>query len=99
MLIKWENNDHETIELWEKMNKWALDGFDETYKKLKLKIEKNYLESDTYKGGRDIIQDGLKNGIFQKNEDGATIIDLEEKKLGTKVLLRSNGTSVYITQI
>lgn len=98
LLLKWENNDPETIKLWNKMNKWALDGFDETYKKLNFSVEKNYLESDTYKGGRDIIKEGLDKGIFSKDDKGAIIIKLEDKNLGTKVLLRSNGTSVYITQ-
>lgn len=98
MLVKWENGDKKTLALWKKMNKWALDGYAETYKRLNFKIEQEYLESDTYKHGREIILDGLKKGIFEKDETGAIIIDLEKKDLDKKVLLRANGTSVYITQ-
>lgn len=98
MLLKWEEGEKETIALWKKMNSWAVDGFKETYKTLNFKIEKDYYESDTYKHGKDIILDGLKKGIFQKDGDGAIIADLEKQGLGKKVLLRANGTSVYITQ-
>ncbi len=98
MLLKWENNDKETRELMKKMNDWALKGFKETYRKLNFRIEKEYYESQTYLGGKDIILGGLKKGIFGKDEEGAIIIDLEKQGLGKKVLLRSNGTSVYITQ-
>ncbi|MCD4705040.1 arginine--tRNA ligase [bacterium] len=98
LLIKWENSDPQVIKLWKKMNNWALKGFKETYRKLNFKIEKEYLESDTYQGGKDLILAGLEEGIFQKNKDGSIIIDLEDKKLDKKVLLRPDGTSVYITQ-
>ncbi len=98
LLLKWEKGDKEVIKLWKQMNKWAVSGFAQTYKRLNFKIEKEYYESDTYKGGKDIILNGLKKGIFEKNDEDAVIINLEKKKLGTKVLLRSNGTSVYITQ-
>ncbi|MFA5797830.1 MAG: arginine--tRNA ligase [Candidatus Woesearchaeota archaeon] len=98
MLLKWEEHDSEIRSLWKKMNTWALQGFQETYNKLNFTIEKEYFESETYLGGKEIILDGLKKGIFQKDETGAVIIDLEPQNLGKKVLLRSNGTSVYITQ-
>ncbi len=98
MLIQWEQEEPTIYALWQKMNAWAFEGWAETYKKLSFEIEKDYCESDTYKGGKDIIEQGLADGIFKKDENGSTIIDLEDKGLGTKVLLRSNGTSVYITQ-
>jgi arginyl-tRNA synthetase len=97
-LIKWENEEPELIKLWEKMNTWAIEGFQKTYDKLGFNIEKDYFESQIYKKGREIILEGLNNGIFQKDDTGAIIVDLEDKSLGKKVLLRSNGTSVYITQ-
>ncbi|MGV8151199.1 MAG: arginine--tRNA ligase [Candidatus Woesearchaeota archaeon] len=97
MLQKWENGDEDTLALWKRMNEWALNGFNETYKKLDFEIEKEYFESDTYKHGRDIIEEGVKKGLFKKDETG-TIFDLEHINLGKKVLLRSDGTSVYITQ-
>ena len=98
MLIAWEKGDKKVIKTWEKMNRWALDGFKETYKRLGLKIEKEYYESETYKFGKDIILDGLAKGIFEKDENGAIVLDLEDKGLGKKVLLRANGTTLYITQ-
>jgi arginyl-tRNA synthetase len=97
LLKKWEDGDEETIVLWRKMNEWALNGFAETYKKLNFEIEKEYFESDTYMHGKEIIYDGLKKGVFQEDENGI-IFDLESKGLGKKVLLRKDGTSVYITQ-
>ncbi len=98
MLLKWEDNDTEVRELWLKMNNWVFAGFDETYKRLGVVFDKVYLESDTYVLGKDIIDQGLAKGVFYKREDGAIEIDLEDKKLGKKVVLRSDGTSVYITQ-
>ncbi len=97
MLRKWESKDPETISLWKKMNKWAFQGFKETYKKFGIKFDKEYYESKTYSKGKQIIQENEKKGLFTKDETGATIIDLGEK-LGNKVLLRSDGTTVYITQ-
>lgn len=97
MLKKWEDEDEETLMLWRKMNEWALNGFAETYKRLDFDIEKEYFESDIYKHGKEIILGGLKKGIFQEDENGI-IFDLERKGLGKKVLLRKDGTSVYITQ-
>ncbi|MGM5481496.1 MAG: arginine--tRNA ligase [Nanobdellota archaeon] len=98
MLLKWEQGDKETMELWTLMNSWVYAGFKETYDKLDFNIIKDYFESDTYKGGRDLILKGLENGVFEKDESGAVIFDLEDKSLGKKVMLRSDGTAVYITQ-
>jgi len=98
LLQKWEQGDKKTILLWKKMNKWALDGFKETYKKLGIHHDKEYFESNIYKKGKEIILNGLKKGIFEKNSDGAIIADLKKESLGEKVLLRADGTSVYITQ-
>lgn len=98
MLAKWEKGEPETIDLWKRMNAWAIEGFRQTYARLGFEIEKEYYESDTYKGGKDIIIKAYEQGIFAKDEDGAIIIDLEDKGLGKKVLLRANGTSVYMTQ-
>ncbi len=96
MLQDWEANDMEVRELWLAMNNWVFDGFDKTYKRMGIEFKKTYLESETYLLGKDIIEDGLEKGVFQKREDGATFVDLG--KLGQKVVLRSDGTSVYITQ-
>ncbi|MCB1084452.1 MAG: arginine--tRNA ligase, partial [Simkania sp.] len=98
MLTKWEAGDQEVLALWKKMNDWCLAGFQETYKRMGLTIEKEYFESETYQGGKDIILKGAEDGLFYKNEKGAIEADLEDKGLGKKVLLRSDGTSVYITQ-
>ena len=98
MLIKWENNDTEVRALWQKMNSWVYSGFGETYERLGVSFEKNYYESNTYLLGKDKIDSGLENGIFYQKEDNSVWIDLEDKKLDHKLVLRSNGTSVYITQ-
>jgi arginyl-tRNA synthetase len=98
MLVKWENNDMHVRALWAKMNSWALKGYSETFKQLDFKIDREYLESELYLHGKDIILKGLDEGIFEKDESGAVIFNLEDKGLGKKVLLRANGTSVYITQ-
>jgi arginyl-tRNA synthetase len=98
MLRKWEAGDEHTIELWKKMNKWAFDGFESTYSLFGIKFDKQYYESQIYKFGKEIITDGLNRGIFQKRADGAVVVDLESEKLGEKVLLRPDGTSVYIVQ-
>ncbi|MCP4176935.1 MAG: arginine--tRNA ligase [bacterium] len=97
-LIKWENSDPEVIALWKKMNKWVLDGFSETYERMGIDFSRVYLESDTYKLGKDIVLDGYKKGTFKKREDGAIFADLKPFKLTEKVLLRPDATSVYITQ-
>lgn len=96
MLQKWEAGDAEVRELWKMMNSWVFAGFDQTYKRMGINFDHTYLESNTYLLGKDIIAKGLEAGVFQKREDGATICDLG--KLGKKVVLRSDGTSVYITQ-
>ena len=98
MLKAWEDGDPDTVELWKKMNKWALDGFRETYKLFGISFDKEYYESGIYKNGKEIVAEGLSKGIFYKREDGAAAVDLEEEKLGAKVLLRPDGTSVYIVQ-
>ncbi|MBU1201024.1 MAG: arginine--tRNA ligase [Nanoarchaeota archaeon] len=96
MLKKWEAGDKETRAIWKKMNKWALDGFKETYKNFGIRFVKEYNESDHYDGGKKIVTQALKNGIFKKDDNDNIIADLKE--LGEKVVLRSDGTSVYITQ-
>ena len=98
MLVAWEQGDPEVRALWNMMNSWVFKGFEETYARLGVKFDHLYLESQTYKLGKDIIADGLQRGVFKKREDGAVIIEFPEKNLGTKVVLRSDGTSVYITQ-
>lgn len=96
MLQKWEANDPEVRELWKMMNSWVFAGFAETYKRMGINFDHTYLESETYLLGKDIIASGLERGVFTKREDGAVICDLG--KMGKKVVLRSDGTSVYITQ-
>lgn len=98
MLRKWESGDEETVQLWKQMNGWAFDGFRKTYSLFGIKFDKEYYESDIYKSGKEIVQEGLNKGIFQKREDNAVFVNLEEEKLGEKVLLRPDGTSVYIVQ-
>lgn len=98
MLQNWENGDKQTRELWEKMNSWALKGHKETLNKFKIKHDKEYFESNIYEKGKEIILKNLKNGIFEKDEKQNIICDLEKEGLGKKVLLRSDGTSIYITQ-
>jgi arginyl-tRNA synthetase len=98
MLLKWEANDSETIELWKTMNNWVYKGFDVTYKKLGVTFDKLYYESNTYLLGKEIVQEGLAKHIFYKKENGSVCIDLTNEGLDEKVVLRSDGTSVYITQ-
>ncbi|MVN93085.1 arginine--tRNA ligase [Mucilaginibacter aquatilis] len=98
MLQKWEAGDEEVIELWKTMNTWVYDGFTETYKKLGVDFDKYYYESNTYLLGKDIIEEGLAKGVFFKKEDGSVWIDLTEDGLDQKLVLRADGTSVYITQ-
>jgi len=98
MLLKWENHDPETMALWEKMNGWVYAGFDKTYSDLGVSFDKLYYESQTYLLGKDIVEDGLNKGVFYKKEDGSVWVDLTEAGLDHKVVLRSDGTSVYITQ-
>jgi len=98
MLKKWEAGDKKTVDLWNKMNNWVYKGFDKTYKELGVDFDKNYYESDTYLLGKDYIQDGLERGIFYKKEDGSVWIDLTDEGLDEKIVLRSDGTAVYMTQ-
>ncbi len=98
MLQKWEQGDAETMALWRKMNDWVFEGFAETYKKIGVSFDKVYYESDTYLLGKDVVEEGLKNGIFFKKENGSVWIDLKEEGLDEKLVLRADGTSVYITQ-
>jgi arginyl-tRNA synthetase len=96
MLQDWENNVEEVRQLWQKMNAWVFEGFEETYKRMGVRFARTYLESDTYLLGKDVVMDGLEKGIFAKRDDGAVFVDLG--KMGQKIILRSDGTSVYITQ-
>ncbi|MCC6818491.1 MAG: arginine--tRNA ligase [Bacteroidia bacterium] len=98
MLIKWENGDPETIELWKTMNAWVYAGFDVTYKALGVSFDQYYYESQTYLLGKDIIEEGLKMGVFFKKPDNSVWIDLKDHGLDEKLVLRGDGTSVYITQ-
>jgi len=98
LLLKWEANDSEARGLWKKMNDWVYEGFDVTYKNLGVEFDKLYFESDTYLLGKGTVEEGLKNNIFYKKEDGSVWIDLEDAKLDHKLVLRSDGTSVYMTQ-
>ncbi len=98
MLQKWEQGDVETMALWRKMNDWVFEGFAETYKKIGVSFDKVYYESNTYLLGKDVVEEGLKNGIFFKKENGSVWIDLKEEGLDEKLVLRADGTSVYITQ-
>ncbi|TFF95921.1 MAG: arginine--tRNA ligase [Promethearchaeota archaeon] len=99
MLRLWEEKDPEVRELWRKMNKWAVEGFHETYKKFNIEFDKEYFESQYYEKGKDKVLEGLNQGIFEQREDGAIVANLNERyNLPDKVLLRSDGTSIYITQ-
>lgn len=98
MLVKWEQNDAETVALWRKMNDWVFAGFNETYNKIGVSFDKTYYESNTYLLGKDLVEEGLANGVFFKKENGSVWIDLKEEGLDEKLVLRSDGTSVYITQ-
>jgi arginyl-tRNA synthetase len=98
MLLAWEAGDEKVHKLWKRMNEWAFSGYDETYARQNIKFDKRYFESNLYKFGKEVVFKGLENGVFQKKPDGAVFIDLEEENLGEKILLRGNGTSVYMTQ-
>lgn len=98
MLRLWEAGDMETVSLWERMNSWVYDGFDETYKKLGVDFDKIYYESQTYLDGKNVVIDGLEKGIFYKKDDGSVWADLTDAGLDHKLLLRGDGTSVYMTQ-
>ena len=98
MLVKWEQGDKEVVALWEKMNSWCYAGFEETFKALGVDFEKHYKESDYYLRGKDLVEEGLSKSQFYKKDDGSVWVDLEDKGLDQKLLLRGDGTSVYITQ-
>lgn len=98
MLRKWEAGDAETLDLWKKMNEWVYEGFNKTYKALGVAFDINYFESDTYLLGKDIVREGLKKGVFFQKSDGSVWIDLTEDGLDEKIVQRSDGTAVYMTQ-
>lgn len=98
MLVKWEQGDKAVRDLWKKMNGWVMKGFDETYKDLGITFDKTYFESDTYLLGKELVQKGLDMGVFVKDPDGSVWCDLTADGLDRKLLLRSDGTSVYMTQ-
>ncbi len=98
MLVKWEAGDKEVRALWEKMNNWVYEGFDETYKRLGVDFDKIYYESDTYLVGKETVLKGLEKGLFYRKENGSVWADLTNEGLDEKLLLRSDGTSVYMTQ-
>src|ERR1019366_1696852 len=98
MLLKWEAGDKETRELWEMMNSWVYKGFEATYKMLGVDFDKTYYESNTYLSGKNIVEEGLKNGVLKRRADNSVYIDLTADGLDEKTLLRADGTSVYMTQ-
>ena len=98
LLRLWEQGDADTLALWKKMNQWVYDGFEVTYHNLGVSFDRNYYESETYLLGKDIVQRGLEQGVFYRKEDGSVWVDLTSDGLDEKLVLRSDGTSVYITQ-
>lgn len=98
LLKNWENQDPIAVSLWKQMNAWVYEGFDVTYKRLGVEFDKIYYESDTYLLGKDVVNRGLESGVFYKEQDGSVWIDLTDVGLDKKIVLRSDGTSVYITQ-
>lgn len=98
MLVKWEAKDPEVYLLWSTMNGWVYEGFEKTYKRMGVEFDKLYYESDTFVIGKDLVLDGLKKGVFFKKEDGSVWIDLTDEGLDEKLVLRSDGTAVYMTQ-
>ncbi len=98
MLLNWEAGDPETIALWKKMNQWVYDGFNVTYQKLGVSFDSLYYESDTYLLGKKVIEEGLAKGVFYKENDGSVWVNLEDAGMDRKIVLRSDGTSVYVTQ-
>ena len=98
LLRKWEAGDEETVALWKKMNGWVYEGFEETYKKIGVDFDSYYYESDTYLLGKDNIEEGLNKGVFYRKEDGSVWCDLTADGLDEKIVLRSDGTAVYMTQ-
>ncbi len=98
MLLQWEQNEAETIGLWKKMNHWVYEGFDVTYRRLGVHFDHIYYESETFLKGKDIVEEGLQKGIFHREPDGSVWVDLSDVKMDKKILLRSDGTALYITQ-
>ncbi len=98
LLIKWEKKDAEVIKIWKKMNSWVVEGFNETLNKLDVVFDSEYFESETYLVGKEIVEKGLKSGIFYRKQDNSVWVDLTEEGLDEKILIRSDGTSVYMTQ-
>lgn len=98
MLRKWEAGDEKVVALWKEMNQWVYDGFAVTYDNLGVNFDKNYYESNTYLLGKDVVEDGLQRGVFFKKEDGSVWIDLTDEGLDEKLVLRADGTAVYMTQ-
>jgi arginyl-tRNA synthetase len=98
MLIRWESGDKEVVELWKKMNSWVYEGFEETYKNLGVDFDSYYYESDTYLLGKEFILSGLESGVFYKKDDGSVWCDLSDEGLDEKIVLRADGTAVYMTQ-
>ncbi len=98
MLRKWEAGDEEVVALWQKMNQWVYDGFEETYTNMGVDFDSYYYESNTYLLGKDVVEEGLQKGIFYRKDDGSVWIDLTDDGLDEKLVLRADGTSVYITQ-
>jgi arginyl-tRNA synthetase len=98
MLLKWEADDVEVRQLWETMNGWVYEGFDETYKRLGVDFDKLYYESNTYLIGKELVESGVEDGVFEKREDGSIWCDLTADGMDQKLLLRSDGTAVYMTQ-
>jgi arginyl-tRNA synthetase len=98
MLLRWENGDEQVLRLWRMMNSWVYKGFAETYQRIGSDFDKTYYESETYLSGKDYVKEGLEKGVFFMKEDGSVWVDLTEEGLDEKLVLRSDGTSVYITQ-
>ena len=98
MLLEWERRNPEVIALWDKMNSWVYDGFEATYERLGVNFDKDYYESNTYVLGKKVVEEGLERGVFFKKKDGSVWIDLSKEGLDEKIILRSDGTAVYITQ-
>ena len=98
MLRQWEGGDADTVALWKQMNDWVYDGFESTYKALGVSFNKLYYESDTYLLGKEVVEKGLESGVFFKKDDGSAWVDLEAHKMDEKIVLRSDGTAVYMTQ-
>lgn len=98
MLRRWENGDKDTLALWQMMNQWVYAGFESTYQKMGISFDKNYYESETYLLGKKLVEEGLNKGVFYRKPDGSVWVNLTDHGLDEKVLLRSDGTSVYLTQ-